>query len=196
MKANCHNIMFPTTTSRLSTRGFLILCRSTLSTGKERINADTVVLVFFSSKIICAKCGATFCPRPWHSTSYNNSVWQCRNRYSAVKCKTTNIYNKLLFYVLHDVARKKIVAKDIRMAIVEFAAEVVGADKLAAIECYMDDFESMSAWKMLSNADDLSFVIDRVLFKPDRSIEVLWLDDSVDGYEIPRYTPKGGISMI
>ena len=151
---------------------------------------------FFSSKIICAKCGATFCPRPWHSTSYNNSVWQCRNRYSAVKCKTTNIYNKLLFYVLHDVARKKIVAKDIRMAIVEFAAEVVGADKLAAIECYMDDFESMRAWKMLADADGLSFVIDRVLFKPDRSIEVLWLDDSVDGYEIPRYTPKGGISMI
>ena len=151
---------------------------------------------FFSSKIICAKCGATFGPRPWHSTSYNNSVWQCRNRYSAVKCKTTNIYNKLLFYVLHDVARKKIVAKDIRMAIVEFAAEVVGADKPAAIECYMDDFESMSAWEMLSDADDLSFVIDRVLVKLDRSIEVLWLDGSVDRYEIPRYTPKGGISMI
>ena len=51
----------------------------------------------------------------------------------------------------------------------------------------------MSAWKMLSDADDLSFVIDRVLVKPDRGIEVLWLDGSVDGYEIPRYTPKGGI---
>lgn len=82
------------------------------------------------------------------------------------------------------------------MAIVEFAAEVVGADKPAAIECYMDDFESMSAWEMLSDADDLSFVIDRVLVKLDRSIEVLWLDGSVDRYEIPRYTPKGGISMI
>ena len=148
---------------------------------------------FFSSKIICAKCGATFGPRPWHSTSYNNSVWQCRNRYSAVKCKTTNIYDKLLFYVLHDVARKKIVAKDIRTAIVEFAADAVSADRLAAIERYIENFESMSAWKMLSDADDLSFVIDRVLVKPDRGIEVLWLDGSVDGYEIPRYTPKGGI---
>lgn len=29
---------------------------------------------FFSSKIICAKCGATFGPRPWHSTSYNLSL--------------------------------------------------------------------------------------------------------------------------
>lgn len=84
-------------------------------------------------------------------------------------------------------------AKDIRTAIVEFAADVVSADKLAAIEYYMDDFESMSAWKMLSDADDLLFVIDRVLVKPDRSIEVLWLDGSVDGYEIPRYTPKGWI---
>lgn len=135
-------------------------------------------------------------PRPWHSTSYNNPVWQCRNRYSAVKCKTTNIYDKLLFYVLHDVARKKIVAKDIRTAIVEFAADAVSADRLAAIERYIENFESMSAWKMLSDADDLSFVINRVLVKPDRSIDVIWLDGSVDGYEIPRYTPKGGISMI
>ncbi|HQM01253.1 MAG TPA: recombinase family protein [Ruminococcus flavefaciens] len=148
---------------------------------------------FFNSKIVCAKCGATFGPRPWHSTSYNNSVWQCRNRYSAVKCKTTNIYDKLLFYVLNDIARKKAVAKDIRVAIVEFAADVVGTDRLAAIERYMDNFESMSASEMLSDADDLSFVIDRVLVKTDRSIEVLWLDGSVDEYEIPRYTPKGGI---
>ena len=110
-----------------------------------------------------------------------------------MKCKTTNIYDKLLFYVLHDVARKKIVAKDIRTAIVEFAADAVSADRLAAIERYIENFESMSAWKMLSDADDLSFVIDRVLVKPDRGIEVLWLDGSVDGYEIPRYTPKGGI---
>ena len=78
------------------------------------------------------------------------------------------------------------------MAIVEFAADVVGDDKLAAIEHYMESFESMSAWEMISDADDLSFVIDRVLVKPDRSIEVLWLDGSADEYEIPQYTPKGG----
>jgi len=51
MKANCHNIMFPTTTSRLSTRGFLILCRKTLRTGKGRINADTAVLVSLVAKL-------------------------------------------------------------------------------------------------------------------------------------------------
>lgn len=148
---------------------------------------------YFSSKIVCAKCGAIFGPRPWHSTSYNNTVWQCRNRYSAVKGKTTNIYDKLLFYVLHDVARKKIVAKDIRTVIVEFAAEVVGADRLTTIEQYMTDLETMSPWEMLSDADDLSFVIERILVNSDRSIEVLWLDGSVDRYEVPKYTPVGGI---
>lgn len=150
---------------------------------------------YFSSKIVCAKCGAIFGPRPWHSTSYNNTVWQCRNCYSAVKCKTTNIYDKLLFYVLHDAARKKIVEKDIRTAIVEFAAEVVSADRLAAIEQYMADFETMSPWEMLSDADDLSFVIERILVKPDRSIEVLWLDGSVNEYKMPKYTPKLEMSL-
>ncbi len=62
MKANCHNIMFPTTTSRLSTRGFLILCRSTLSTGKERINADTVVLVFLAAKLYVPSAAQHFVP--------------------------------------------------------------------------------------------------------------------------------------
>lgn len=151
---------------------------------------------YFSSKIVCTKCGAMFGPRPWHSTSYNNIVWQCRNRYSDVNCKTTNIYDKLLFYVLHDVARKKIVSKNIRTAIVEFAVEVVSANGLTAIEQYMADFEIMSPWGMLSDADDLSFVIERILVMPDRSIEVLWLDGSTDEYEILGYTPKQGMKNV
>lgn len=42
----------------------------------------------------------------------------------------------------------------------QFAADVVGVDRLAVIERYMENFESMSAWTMLSDADDISFVID------------------------------------
>ena len=146
-----------------------------------------------NSKIFCTKCGAAFGPRPWHSTSYNNIVWQCRNRYSDVKCKTVNIYDNLLFYVLHDVARKKIVAKDIRTAIVEFAVDEVSPKKLKAIEQYLTDFETMSPLEMLSDADDLSFVIQRIMVKPDRQLEVKWLDGSMDRYEIPKYTPRRGI---
>ena len=148
---------------------------------------------YLNSKIFCTKCGAAFGPRPWHSTSYNNIVWQCRNRYSDVKCKTVNIYDNLLFYVLHDVARKKIVAKDIRTAIVEFAVDEVSPKKLKAIEEYLTDFETMSPLEMLSDADDLSFVIQRIMVKPDRQLEVKWLDGSMDRYEIPKYTPRRGI---
>ena len=148
---------------------------------------------YLNSKIFCTKCGAAFGPRPWHSTSYNNIVWQCRNRYSDVKCKTVNIYDNLLFYVLHDVARKKIVAKDIRTAIVEFAVDEVSPKKLKAIEQYLTDFETMSPLEMLSDADDLSFVIQRIMVKPDRQLEVKWLDGSMDRYEIPKYTPRRGI---
>ena len=148
---------------------------------------------YLNSKIFCTKCGAAFGPRPWHSTSYNNIVWQCRNRYSDVECKTVNIYDNLLFYVLHDVARKKIVAKDIRTAIVEFAVDEVSPKKLKAIEQYLTDFETMSPLEMLSDADDLSFVIQRIMVKPDRQLEVKWLDGSMDRYEIPKYTPRRGI---
>ena len=43
----------------------------------------------FSSKLICGKCGSIYGPKPWHSTSYNNLVWQCRRRQgpsSALPC--------------------------------------------------------------------------------------------------------------
>lgn len=52
-----------------------------------------------ATKVMCGKCGAYFGPRPWHSTSYNNLVWQCRNLYNSERrCKTTNIYDSLLIY--------------------------------------------------------------------------------------------------
>ena len=103
-----------------------------------------------------------------------------------MKCKTTNIYDKLLFYVLHDVARKKIVAKDIRTAIVEFAADVVSAERLNAIEQYMADFETMSPWAMLCDIDDLSLVIEKIVVHSNRTLEVQWLDGSSDSCYIPK----------
>lgn len=36
-------------------------------------------------------------------------------------------------------------------------------------------------------------MIERMLIKPDRRVEVLWLDGSVDRCNIPRYTPTGSI---
>ena len=38
-------------------------------------------VTLFSSKLICGKCGSIYGPKPWHSTSYNNLVWQCRRRH-------------------------------------------------------------------------------------------------------------------
>lgn len=58
-----------------------------------------------SSKLKCGVCGSMYTPRPWHSTSYNNLVWQCRNRTKkGPKCTTHNIYDRLLHYIIHDVA--------------------------------------------------------------------------------------------
>ena len=60
-----------------------------------------------SSKVICGCCGSTYGPRPWHSTSYNNPVWQCHERVkkNGACDHRTNIYDKLLHYCIHDVAR-------------------------------------------------------------------------------------------
>lgn len=89
-----------------------------------------------------------------------------------MKCKTANVYDKLLFYVLHDVARKKIVVKDIWTAIVEFAVDVVSPEGLNAIEQYRADFEKMSPWAMLSDIDDLALVIEKIVVHPNGMMTV------------------------
>ena len=61
-----------------------------------------------SSKLECGICGSIYTPRPWHSTSYNNLVWQCRNRIKkGAKCPThmsTTRFSTSLFTMLQEPA--------------------------------------------------------------------------------------------
>lgn len=71
---------------------------------QERLNARFEIgntrysgVTLFSSKLLCGKCNSTYGPRPWHSTSYNNLVWQCHRR--NVNAESSGI--AFLVFLLH-----------------------------------------------------------------------------------------------
>ncbi len=70
-------------------------------------------MTMLSSKVVCGKCGGKFTPRPWHANDkYRTIMWQCRKWWrKPLPCKTHNVADKALHFVVHDVARTLAVRK-------------------------------------------------------------------------------------
>lgn len=51
----------------------------------------------FSNLIICSNCGGRYGRKTWHSTTYNDMVWECNSRKNGrTKCKCRHIYTEEL----------------------------------------------------------------------------------------------------
>lgn len=110
-----------------------------------------------SSKIECGVCGSMYTPRPWHSTSYNNLVWQCRNRTKkGPKCPTHNIYDRLLHYIIHDVARAAAFKRGVPQMVADIVITITGEDRANGVQQWIHTFQKRSAWEMLSDEGDLA----------------------------------------
>lgn len=151
-------------------------------------------MTLWSSKIVCGVCGNGYAPRPWHSTTYNNLVWQCRNRVSkGTKSCGQNIYDKLLHYIIHDAARKEIDNRDMVQIILTIVVSTIPAAKKGTVVQWLKKLGKQDVWKMISDENDLAIAIRRLLVKPGGKMNIEWLDGTRMVYRIPKYTPKGGI---
>jgi len=147
-----------------------------------------------SSKLECGVCGSMYTPRPWHSTSYNNLVWQCRNRTKkGPKCPTHNIYDRLLHYIIHDVARAAAFKRGVPQTVADIVTTIAGKDRADGAQQWIHTFQKRSAWEMLSDEDDLAMVLQRITVMPERTLKIQWLDGKKSTYRLPKYSPKKGI---
>ena len=149
-------------------------------------------LRMYSGRIICGKCGMQFGPRPWHSTSYNNPVWQCRNRFNeSVNCKTVNVYDAYLHVITHGMAIERIkqmpkVTKNL-MSCVE---EVVGTDRMESIKLAIKKILQETTWKLWSDEDDLVLVIEQIIVNEDGSIAFRWIDGKETRMQMETFKPS------
>ncbi|MCM1167912.1 MAG: recombinase family protein [Ruminococcus sp.] len=145
----------------------------------------------YCSKIICGKCGNKYGLRPWHSTSYNNPVWQCRSRYSTVRCKTVNIYDMYLHFITHSVAIRKIKkTPSIKKKMLECVSAVVGQECAAVIRKAINRYLRSDVWDLWADEDDLVLIIDRIVTQDSGELVVYWIDGSVDEFQMERFSPK------
>lgn len=147
-----------------------------------------------SSKLECGVCGSMYTPRPWHSTSYNNLVWQCRNRTKkGPKCPTLNVYDRLLHFVIHDAARAAAIKRCVPQTVADIVTKIIGEDRENTVQQWVRTFQKRSAWGMLSDEDDLAVVLQRITVMPDRTLQIRWLDSKKSMSHLPKYCPKKGI---
>lgn len=147
-----------------------------------------------SSKLECGVCGSMYTPRPWHSTSYNNLVWQCRNRTKkGPKCPTLNVYDRLLHFVIHDAARDAAFKRGVSQTVADIMITIVGEERADDVRQWVLRFQKKNAWRMLSDEDDLALVLQRITVMPDRTLKIQWLDGKKTIYHLPKYCPKKGI---
>jgi len=162
---------------------------------KRRLNLRTQKIRYsgvtpFSTKIYCGKCGATFGPRPWHSTSYNNLVWQCRSRFRKENpCKTHNIYDKVLHYVLYDAMRKLLRKRGVEQTVMEVLRGIVPETRHGELEQEKRKFKRADVWTLVRRDEDIGIMLRKMTVTADGVLEIEFLDGTMFPYKLPGYEP-------
>lgn len=166
-----------------------IALRTDLSESKNQRYSGCTPL---SSKVICGTCGAYFGPRPWHSTSYNNLAWQCKNRVKAAeKCRTHNVYDTVLHMLIHDCARMLAVERDVLSKVTAQVIKVCGNDRQAEVHSWINDFKKRPSAEMLWDIDDLALIIRSITITQYRRAVFSLLDGEEVVLPLPEYSPLG-----
>lgn len=145
-------------------------------------------VTLFSSKLICGKCGSIYGPKPWHSTSYNNLVWQCRRRHvKEKKCLAFNIYDKLLHFAVHDIAMNEVCHRNIEQTVANAVLPILPIDRRNKASEWLRDFRLRDIWKLQSDENDIAFIINRIVVNDEGTAEVHLLDDHVQKYTFSEF---------
>jgi DNA invertase Pin-like site-specific DNA recombinase len=130
----------------------------------------------FTSKIVCGDCGATFVPSKWHSTTYNDLVWQCRNRYKE-NCKSVpHIYDELLKIAVDTTIKNMISRRKIKKIVL---------DKMSD-----DCLKQIKKINIVSDLEDCLIIIEKITVTRDKQMVFEFIDGSEFCYKMPRYSPR------
>lgn len=144
----------------------------------------------FSSKLICDKCGSIYGPKPWHSTSYNNLVWQCRRRHvKENKCLAFNIYDKLLHFSVHEIAMEVICKRNIEQTVAEAVLPLLPEERRKKALEWLRDFRLRDIWELQSDEEDIALIISKIVVMEDGTAEVHLIDEGVITYTFPDFHP-------
>ena len=156
--------------------------------GNQRYSGMTML----TSKLVCGKCGSKFTPRPWHSNDkYRMIMWQCRNRWrKPLPCKTHNVADKALQYVIHDAARTFALLRKLTDVLADILAGILPADRITEAGKWMTELKNRDISGMLSDEEDLALTISQITVRPDKTLQFRFIDGGTLKMRIPKYSRK------
>ncbi len=156
--------------------------------GDQRYSGVTML----TSKLVCGKCGGKFTPRPWHSNDkYRMIMWQCRNHWrKPLPCKTHNVADKALHYVIHDAARTLAFRRKLTNVLTDNLAGILPADRFSEVRKWMAELKNRDISGMLSDEEDLALTISQITLRPDKTLQFLFIDGGTLKMRIPKYSRK------
>lgn len=104
-----------------------------------------------------------------------------------------NLYDKLLCYIIHDVARLLVFNRKIDYILLRLIRASTLNAKLDNIKKWLSDFKYKDPWDMLSDTDDFAFIINKITVMQDGMLDIELLDEARITYKAPKYEPKKGI---
>lgn len=118
-------------------------------------------------------------------------MWQCRNRWRKLdRCKTHNVQDKALHYVIHEAVRDAAVKRKLTSTLTDILGGVVSEDRMPSVRKWLRSLPKMNISQMLSDEEDLSLVVSRIVVKPDGTLDFHFIDGSKLNKKIPKCRRK------
>lgn len=118
-------------------------------------------------------------------------MWQCRNRWrKPLPCKTHNVADKALHYVVHDATRTLAVRKKLTEVLTDILAGILPADRTAEVRKWMAELKNRDISGMLSDEEDLALTIRQITVRPDKALQFRFIDGRTLTMRIPKYSRK------
>lgn len=169
---------------------------------KERVQRQFNTCHTFAGMIICGECGSCYGSKRWHSTSYDDLVWQCNHRYEQEeKCKTPHLYDQMLRYafnaaMLHLLESRSEVIADCRDYL---SAAIRGKKKnarKAELTRFCDSFLMRSPLDIADDETTWAVLVRQVTVKVDRSLIFRFIDGSEFELQLPDFSPRYRNSLM
>ena len=142
--------------------------------------------------MICAEWGRNFRLRARHSASYHYIVRHCRAHFVKDKCIKVNIYNRRLS-VIHIITcyhRRGGIGDSLSKTVKK---KIRNQEQLEQVKDYIQLFLDMNHWNLLSDADDLTLVMDKIMVYDDKAIKVYWHNKNEVNVRTSPYKPSVGL---
>ena len=147
----------------------------------------------FLGRIMCDNCGAAFRLSSWHSTTYNDWVWECSSRWRGKKCGAIHIYDDQFQTLLKQTMQSEInKRKDIINAVRFHLKSLSDMTTKRRQQCLdaIARFANKPATNVQLSQVDAILAIKTIHIGKHRKMKITLLDDTAIIVDVPPYTPR------